>query len=109
MRILKLINIILIILSIVLVINIFSPLHTITGEVVYRLDFSEPKCTFYNGEEYIEIEDIEQCCYDIQKQLICEQRNSFIECYIIKTRTRYLINSKTFNYCKKEGYDVEKN
>ena len=53
MRILKLINIILIILSIVLVINIFSPLHTITGEVVYRLDFSEPKCTFYNGEEYI--------------------------------------------------------
>lgn len=109
MRVLRLINTILIILSLALIINIFYPLNAISGLAVYRLDFSQPKCTFYNGEEYIEIDDIEQCCYDLQKQLICEQRDPFIECYVTKTGTSYIINSKTFNYCKKEGYDVEKN
>jgi len=105
---LKLTNIILTILIVILIINIIFPLDSISGEIVYRLDPSKPKCTFYNTEEYVEIKDLSRCCYHLQQQLICEQKNQDVECYISETGTKYLINSKTLNYCKKEGYDVEK-
>ncbi|UZE94005.1 MAG: hypothetical protein IB618_00295 [Candidatus Pacearchaeota archaeon] len=111
MRAVKTINIILILLVIILAINLIYPLNSVTGDMIYNLDMSSPKCYFQNVDELGEISDINRCCYELQKQLNCKKidsENFDLYCYISESSDySYLINYKIFNYCKKEGYDVK--
>jgi hypothetical protein len=112
----KLINIVLIAFAVVLFINLFQPPATystfemVYGSIFYYADSSEPKCFFNNSVELSEI-PIDMCCYEIQQQLTCKSiatTGLSFKCYISETSGKYyLINQKTLNYCKKEGYDVK--
>lgn len=110
MKLIKIINIALIILAIVLIVNLIQPISTITGNLIYNLDIPQPLCYFYNSGELNAI-PIDICCYEIQKKLICKSIDTEefdLKCYTSEASGRYyLINHKTFNYCKREGYDVK--
>lgn len=103
------VNVALGMVAIVLLLNLVMPVGTLTGELVYNLDLSDPECYFSDSGELHEI-PLERCCYAIQKQFTCEavgQEGFDLRCYISKTSERYyLVNDKAFSYCKKEGYDV---
>lgn len=109
MRILKILNILLIIAAILLIINLICPIDTIMGNVIYSLDKSEPRCYFMNAGISNEI-PINNCCYELYNQLACEQikGESDFSCYVSKTSGRYyLVNKKAIDYCQKEGFDIE--
>ena len=123
MKIIKPINFLLAVLAILLIITLFIPPSPVKQTVeqnlltiIYRLDTSEPECYFYNPSGHgSKIPDINRCCYELQKQLICEriEKNRVmddlsIECYTSKGSWKYAVNPKTFNYCIIEGYNVEK-
>lgn len=109
MKLIKAINIFLLVLAVVLFLNLFHP-ATITTKVFYSLARYDPKCVFYNNGELSEI-PLDRCCYDVQNQLDCEptdQKELDLRCYTSKTSERYyLINYKAFRYCEREGYDVK--
>ena len=96
----RLINILLIsIAAIMLLTWTFS--GSITGHVSYSLDSSEPYCKFVT---------MDLCCFEVQKMLKCEVTSNDLDytCYNLKEGNKYYLNSKAFNYCLKEGYDVKK-
>ena len=104
---LRIINVALILLVAILIVNLIKPLPSITGNIAYSLDFSDPECNFYNKGELNDI-PIDLCCYELQKQVNCEEMDEYIKCYISETSGKfYKINSKTLKYCLKEGYDVK--
>ena len=115
MRVIRLVNIILLISIITLLINLIQKLdleenfEVVKGSIYYSIDFSEPKCFFNNSGELNEI-PIDRCCYEVQKQLFCSSIISEefdFKCYTSSSSERsYLINQKALNYCKKEGYHV---
>jgi len=106
---LRTINIILVLIVVILAVSLI-PFSTITGNIAYDLDSSDPVCYFSNSGETSEI-PMDLCCPEIQKQFTCKPLNSDnfdLKCYISESSPRfYLINNKAFNYCKKEGYDVK--
>ena len=85
---------------------------SITGQVSYTMSCAEPECRFISADDFSnEIENIDLCCFEIQKMLTCEKiYDSEFDylCYNIKEGNKYYLNSKAFNYCLKEGYDLEK-
>jgi len=107
MKIIKIVNLILFSIIIILILNLIQPLSTLTGNIVYNFDSSQPHCYFYNHGETNEI-PTDRCCYEIQKQLLCEpEKESLKKCYTSESSQRYyLVNNKAYNYCQKEGYDV---
>ena len=109
MKLIEITNIVLIVIALILIVNLIQPISTITGNVLYKIDTSEPRCLFNNMGDLREI-PIDKCCYEIQKQLRCKSTNELLDlkCYTSETSERYyLINYKTFSYCKKEGYHVK--
>lgn len=106
----RIINVVLLIVAIILFVNLIQPISTITSNVIYKLDTSNPQCYFKNFDELNEI-PIDRCCYEIQKQLLCKSTGAGeldLKCYTSESSVRYyLINNKAFNYCKNEGYDVK--
>ena len=106
MKLITSVNVILTITAVLLLINLLYPLKSVTAWAVYELDTEEPTCTFYNKEDSVNL-NIEQCCYDIQNQLKCEKDQSLINCYTKKDSVKFEVNSKTFNYCKKQGFDIK--
>ena len=109
MKPIKILNILLMISVILLVLNLIQPVDSFIGEFLYTLDKSEPECYFMNYGISNKI-PISNCCYELHSQLACEQikGESDFTCYVSKTSGRYyLVNKKTINYCKKEGYDIE--
>jgi len=109
-RALRAINILLLIVAAFLLMTwIFS--GSTTGFVSYSLSSEEPKCKFISSDDYAhDIENLDLCCFEIQKMLKCEEIEGDFDyvCYNLKEGNRYYINSKTFNYCLKEGYDIRK-
>ena len=105
----KAVNLFLLLTAILLIVNIVSPLASITGNIAYSLDISDPVCTFSNKGELKDI-PLERCCYELQRQLSCQsisQEDFDYKCSIYeKSEYFYLINSKMSGYCNKEGYDV---
>lgn len=120
----KLVNFILFIIVVSLIITLSiqpNPIKNFVKQDIltnfyFKLDTSEPKCYFSKSEGNInEILDVNRCCYELQKQLICKKiennhviKGSDIECYTSLNSWKYFVNSKTFNYCIIEGYDVKK-
>ena len=111
----KILNITLSIIIIALVINIFGSYlildtTSLTGQVSYNLDNSEPLCSFKTNQGLNKL-SIDQCCYEALLQLECHKLNLEpydIRCYTSETSPRYLLlNNKAFSYCQKEGYDVK--
>ena len=105
----KTVNIFLVFIVVLLAVNIISPLDSITGNIAYSLDPSDPVCTFSNKGELKEI-PLERCCYELQRQLSCQsisQDDFDYKCSMSKnSQYFYLINNKMSGYCNKEGYDV---
>ena len=105
MKLLRLINIGLLIAICFLLINIFSPINTIVGKVVYTLDSSEPSCRFNNMGEQNPI-PIDKCCIEVEKQLVCHRNQEGLKCFT-SPEPYYELNQKAYKYCITEGYDVE--
>jgi len=110
MKLIKAVNISLFVIALLLAVNLIQPIGSLAGNVIYTLDFSNPKCYFsYVGE--LNSIPIDMCCNELVQQFACEpaELNGFdFKCYVSKTSDAYyLINSKASNYCKKEGYDVK--
>ena len=110
MKLIKAVNISLFVIALLLAINLIQPISNLTGNIIYILDFSNPKCYFSYAGESNPI-PIDMCCHELEQQLACESaelKGFDFRCYISKTSdVYYLINSKASNYCKKEGYDVK--
>ncbi|MBD3262819.1 hypothetical protein GF374_00375 [Candidatus Woesearchaeota archaeon] len=112
-RIHRSVNIILLIVAaFILMTWVFS--GTTTGYVGYKLNSEQAKCRFMSADDMSnEIKDIDLCCYEIQKMITCEEIDSSEEydyiCYNLKEGNKYYLNSKAFNYCIKEEYDVAAN
>lgn len=111
MRLSSLVNLVLVFIAFLLLINLFYPMSSMTGKISYEFDSSSPECFFVDSGEMHTIA-IENCCYEIQRQLACSETKSpglQLKCYVsILSQHYYLINYKAFNYCKNEGYDVKK-
>lgn len=110
MELVKIINLILVVLCVVLAINLIWPIDKATGNLVYALDSSEPRCSFSNTGDLNEV-PLAVCCGEIQKMAACSKINRMVfdfRCYHSRnSEYYYLVNSKAMNYCQKEGYDVE--
>ena len=110
MKTFAMVNALLFVLIIFLGANLIQPLGTITGNVIYGLDGSDPKCYFNSSGEMTEI-PIDGCCYDIENQITCKPtglKDIELKCYISEASDRnYLINHKALYYCAKAGYDVK--
>ena len=109
MKQIKAVNIFLVLIVVLLAVNIVSPLASITGNIAYSLDSSNPVCAFSNKGELKDI-PIERCCYELQRQLSCQpisQDDFDYKCSMSeKSEYFYLINNKIAGYCNKGGYDV---
>mgnify|MGYP001569977191 CR=1 FL=1 len=103
----RIINLVLVLLSLILLVNLFFPLKTITGNFIYSLDKTEPLCYFKNGNEINKI-PLESCCLEVLKSLKCENSNENsldFKCLNYEGSQKFfLLNSKALNFCKKEGY-----
>ncbi|MBI4096003.1 MAG: hypothetical protein HY438_04025 [DPANN group archaeon] len=106
---LAILNIVLLIAALVLLLNLAGPAD-ITANVVYALDKSEPKCIFeYQGSQSA-IDDINQCCFELQQQRTCSQDgavNSDYACSTSDYGAKYTVNTKAINYCKTQGYRIK--
>ena len=102
---LRIINIALFIIAITLIIFTISQKNVgnfiLGNSIVENIEPTNLECNF-NGNEI----PIDLCCPQIERQLRCIQENDNIKCYTLEENS-YYINSQTFNYCKKEGYDVK--
>lgn len=100
MKPLRLLNIGLAIVSILLLINLYYPLNSITGNIAYNLDGELPYCN-YKGTQI----SIDLCCVEMSKQLECVESDDWIKCYTDSIENYYQLNKKGYLYCTKEGYD----
>jgi len=110
MRLMRWVNITLILIALILVINIFWPVDGITGHLSYVIDPSEAECYFVNdGKQSVLPMDL--CCFELQQQaecIIADTQTLGIKCYNAEQSSRfYLANNKALNYCLNEGYDVK--
>ncbi len=107
MKLIRIINIVLLMAAVLLIINLIHPISSISGSLTYNLDPSDPECYFINSGNLNEV-PIDSCCYEIQKQLHCQPDDTNIKCYTSETSGKYYsLNQKAFNYCRKDGYDIE--
>ena len=89
---LRVINLFLLVLCIFLALSIFFPLNNLTGNIV-----KEDLGCEINGNF---IDNVNLCCYEMQRFLECETNKCVNKNYEI------LFDSDLVQYCKKEGYDV---
>lgn len=108
--ILRIVNIFLLIIAAFLLIIIAFPNST-TGSFSFIINSEEPRCKYISADyEVNDIKDTNLCCFEIQKMLKCEKTQGDFDyvCYNLKEGNKYYINSKTYTYCLKEGYDIKK-
>jgi hypothetical protein len=107
---LKIVNIVLVALAVVLALNLLLPFNSLVGNVIYKLDKSEPKCYFSNAADLREI-PTDACCFELQKQLACTQTGVAdfnIKCYTSESSgTYYLVNNKLVALCNMDGFNVK--
>jgi len=107
-NILRLVNIGLItLLAIIFLLWIFS--SSTTGYFSYLTNSEEPKCKFISSDlTSHDIKNIDLCCFEIQKMIHCDRIHSDYDyvCYNSEEGNKYYLNSKTYSYCLKEGYDI---
>ena len=107
----KAINIVLLILAIILFLNLIMPLKSITGDFIFFPDLDESACFFRNSDQISRIPE-HLCCDELQKQLNCEGfelKDIDYRCYTAKDSEKYyLVNKEQLNFCKKEGYVINK-
>ncbi|MBI2041341.1 MAG: hypothetical protein HYT16_04535 [DPANN group archaeon] len=103
---LAILNVALLVAALALFLNLAGPAD-MTANVVYALDKSEPKCIFeYRGLQSA-IDDINQCCFELQQQRTCSQETAVNSDYVCSNSdygAKYRVNAKTISYCKIQGY-----
>ncbi len=104
---LRLLNLVLAITALALFVNLVGT-EKFTGNVVFALDKSEPKCLVENQGETSNMDDINQCCFMLQEQLACTHSvNEDFVCATSDYGPKYFANTKTISYCRTEGYRVK--
>ena len=110
---LRIINIILIIACSLLFLNLLGVKLPTYGLAVEKLDTSPFVCLFSLEGRYTELTDLDRCCFELQKQLRCQdhfqQINNFQiqkRCYIDAQTPQYFVNLKTYRHCQNEGYQI---
>jgi hypothetical protein len=123
MRVIKAINLLLILFIIALSLNLVlsnkigiyfedmrNQVEALYGSVVpLSFDINKTKCLFHNDGKLNEI-PIDSCCAEIQKQIACKQVSgqSDFKCFVSESSERYyLIDRNTINYCEEEGYNAK--
>lgn len=105
----KIIIPILIVISILFIFSVFP--KTFTGNVVFELDNSKPMCFYESNNGKYFIENINNCCKDVEKQLICEnivEEDFSVMCFVKSGGDTYKLNNNAWDYCQNEGYQIEK-
>ncbi|PIY60366.1 hypothetical protein COY95_02145 [Candidatus Woesearchaeota archaeon CG_4_10_14_0_8_um_filter_47_5] len=116
---LLIVNIFLGIVAVLLFLNLMHIRFPSAGKALAALDPAEPVCIVsYRGEHGM-VEDIPQCCFDVQKLRACKRvidevvvgetaKSVDWSCYVRDTEDalHYLINQKTAAYCKNEGFRI---
>ena len=102
-------------IAILLFVHLLGVQLPTVGKASYWIDQQNPICIASFGEEKSKILDQDQCCFQVQKQLNCENKDMSMKvgseqistnkrCYTGKGTIDYFLNNKMYNYCKKEGY-----
>lgn len=108
------VNIALVLGALFLTLHFFEIELPTLGKAQYWLDKSEPICVV-NFKEQRALLDADSCCFELMKQLRCEEWEGEIlaegkelkvnkRCYTGEGAVDYFVNMKTYNYCRKEGY-----
>jgi hypothetical protein len=105
MKLIKAVNLGLLVIAIGLLIFVTGSLDKITGAISYSFDQNPTKCTHAFGTEL----EIESCCFQVEQLIGCKKSSkNLYECKnSIDSENTFYLNQKAFNYCKKSGYDVK--
>lgn len=110
---LRLTNIVLAIVCFFLFLNFLGVELPTYGLALEKLDRSEPACFFQLNEQHHALIDLNQCCFELQKQLTCQDYNQQInnvqvhkKCFISQNTPQYFVNLKTYRYCQNEGFQI---
>ena len=104
---LRLLNVVLVITALALFVNLAGT-EKVTGNLVFALDKSEPKCLVEYQGETSDIAVLNQCCFLLQEQLACSRAvNEDFACSTSDYGPKYFANAKTISYCKLEGYRLK--
>jgi hypothetical protein len=105
MKLIKAVNLGLLVIAIGLLIFVTGSLDKITGAISYSFDQNPIECTHALGTEL----EINSCCFQVEQLIGCKKSSKkFYECKnSINSEDIFYLNQKAFNYCKKNEYDVK--
>lgn len=100
-------NVILVIISILLLLPLFDVTIPTIGQARYYLDSTKPLCVISWQDQLTEWNDLNRCCLEARKQLVCEKAAMTIEgellnrvCYTGHGDVlKYWLNNKAYHYC----------
>ncbi|MFH1682530.1 MAG: hypothetical protein ABIA37_01915 [Candidatus Woesearchaeota archaeon] len=112
---LVIINITLVLTAVIFTLHLLDVTLPSLGQAQYLLDREEPVCIFSFEDQQTVFNDPNLCCFEMQKQLHCENYQNQLavggnkynlekRCTTGSGSLEVLANSKTYNYCKKEEY-----
>src|SRR3989344_7738162 len=109
------INVALVLLALVFIMGLFGVRLPDLGQASYYFDKEEPLCVVsFQGRQSV-LPDLGQCCRQLQQQLYCDTFQEEVEivrtmqgvdkkCYISESTPVYIVNTKAYTYCRKEGW-----
>ena len=107
-RIINIINVSLIMVSFLLILNLFGIQFPNLGYTVYNLMDTDSEVCFVEWKDSSNQIDIANCCHEVRKQLSCENKknlfNNFETDITCKTGDgdvlKYHLNNKAYRYCQ---------
>ena len=107
-RVLIALNVSLGIVSLFLVLSLFDISLPSIGKAY---DVEAAHCFVGSSDEFTELPNLEQCCFEARKQLSCEQQKGIINGQAINWECRtgggpvsYLLNGDAFTYCQDQNF-----
>ena len=118
-RVWNVLNVSLVLISFLLILNLFDIQLPTLGKAKYLLDKEDPLCIINWKQEYSPLKDLDLCCSEARKQLECVKKIKGKEIkrkemeekeikgdtdWVCKTGSgnviKYMLNNKAYNYCK---------
>lgn len=109
-RVWTIINISLALMAFLLLLNFFGVILPSLGQAQLILDPEDPLCVVNWKDEYNQWDDLDRCCFEIQKLAGCNREIFFVEDKGFSLDWRcgrdnvanILLNNKAYNYCRQQ-------
>ena len=101
-RVFFVVNVSLVLISVLLVLNLFDVSLPTVGKVSYTLDSSQEECLLEWDGEFTPLNDIDRCCLEARKQLSCGKVDEKWLCKTGESTVKFWLNNKAYNYCRQQ-------